>query len=563
MPKIIVNGKVYNTVYIAATAAPKANGTAAVGISTKYAREDHVHPLQTTISGNAGTATKLANVRTIQTNLGKTDAVNFDGSSNVTPGVTGTLPIGNGGTGQTTAENAANTLLNGLSTGDSDITNDETIIITQNIDPTKNTYHRRPVKFLWNYIKAKADQIYLGKSANAASATKLATTRTIRTKLDSTSTANFDGSSNVTPGVTGTLPIGNGGTGGTTAAAALDNLLTGTASKNFKISKTTSTYLAGNKGEAIINSTAEAGSYTMLAKMNSTNGYFTTGTYQDKYLLQYTVKTTVDAETNSVTKSVNLLDESGNTSFPGTVAASGFTGNASSATKLKTARKIDGVSFNGSADIIHYGTCDTAAATAAKVVACTSFALVTGSTIKVKFTVTNTAANPTLNVNSTGAKAIFYRGAAISAGYLAAKRVYEFIYDGTNYELVGDINTNTTYSNMTAATASAAGKAGLAPAPPAGAQTKFLRGDGTWQTPPDTNTTYTAASAAPKANGTAAVGSSAKYAREDHVHPTSKAFSAGNTAPADTNLLWIDTGNGGILKYHNGTAWVTVQAVWG
>lgn len=42
-------------------------------------------------------------------------------------------------------------------------------------------------------------------------------------------------------------------------------------------------------------------------------------------------------------------------------------------------------------------------------------------------------------------------------------------------------NTNTTYANMTAATASAAGKAGLVPAPPAGAQAKFLRGDGTWQ----------------------------------------------------------------------------------
>ena len=52
-------------------------------------------------------------------------------------------------------------------------------------------------------------------------------------------------------------------------------------------------------------------------------------------------------------------------------------------------------------------------------------------------------------------------------------------------------DTNTTYSNMTAATSSAAGKAGLVPAPAAGAQAKFLRGDGTWQTP--TNTTYSAA----------------------------------------------------------------------
>lgn len=49
-------------------------------------------------------------------------------------------------------------------------------------------------------------------------------------------------------------------------------------------------------------------------------------------------------------------------------------------------------------------------------------------------------------------------------------------------------DTNTTYSNMGAATSSAAGKAGLVPAPAAGKQTSFLRGDGTWQIP--TNTTY-------------------------------------------------------------------------
>lgn len=47
---------------------------------------------------------------------------------------------------------------------------------------------------------------------------------------------------------------------------------------------------------------------------------------------------------------------------------------------------------------------------------------------------------------------------------------------------------NTIYSNMTAATASAAGKAGLVPAPAAGKQTSFLRGDGTWVVP--TNTVY-------------------------------------------------------------------------
>lgn len=54
-------------------------------------------------------------------------------------------------------------------------------------------------------------------------------------------------------------------------------------------------------------------------------------------------------------------------------------------------------------------------------------------------------------------------------------------------------DTNTTYSAFKGATSSAAGGAGLVPAPAAGAQAKYLRADGTWQTPPDTNTTYSAA----------------------------------------------------------------------
>lgn len=58
-------------------------------------------------------------------------------------------------------------------------------------------------------------------------------------------------------------------------------------------------------------------------------------------------------------------------------------------------------------------------------------------------------------------------------------------------------DTNTTYANMKAATASEAGAAGLVPAPAAGKQTSFLRGDGTWVVP--TNTTYGLASTS--ANG--------------------------------------------------------------
>ena len=125
---------------------------------------------------------------------------------------------------------------------------------------------------------------------------------------------------------------------------------------------------------------------------------------------------------------------------------------AAAATKLATARAIDGVNFDGTAAISHYGTCSTAAGTAAKTVTLAGFTLATGARITVKFTVTNTAASPTLNVNGTGAKAIQYRGAAITASYLSANRVYEFVYDGTAYQLIGDIDTNSTYNVATSST---------------------------------------------------------------------------------------------------------------
>ena len=82
---------------------------------------------------------------------------------------------------------------------------------------------------------------------------------------------------------------------------------------------TTTNFLYGNQGKAIINSTAPAGEYTMLDKLNGTNGVFTDGVYEGKRIFQYTKKETVDSGDNAVTYSVTLLDESGNSHFPNMV----------------------------------------------------------------------------------------------------------------------------------------------------------------------------------------------------------------------------------------------------
>lgn len=94
-----------------------------------------------------------------------------------------------------------------------------------------------------------------------------------------------------------------------------------------------------------------------------------------------------------------------------------------------------------------YATCSTAAGTAAKTADVTNFALEVGARILIKFATTNSATSPTLNINNLGAKPIWYRGSAISASTLAANRTYEFVYNGTQWELIGDLDTDTASSD--------------------------------------------------------------------------------------------------------------------
>lgn len=198
---------------------------------------------------------------------------------------------------------------------------------------------------------------------NASTATTLQTARTING-------TSFNGSANITTanwGTARTLTIGNTGKsvngsanvswtlaeiGAAAASHTHSNIsLTGAASSSVS----TGTHLAGNQGTAIINSTAAGAAYNMLARMKSTNGVWTFGSYGTNFNFYYTADSVISAGTNTTTKSLTLLNESGNSIFPGTVSASAFSGslsgNATTATTLQTARTINGTSFNGSANI--------------------------------------------------------------------------------------------------------------------------------------------------------------------------------------------------------------------
>ena len=103
--------------------------------------------------GNGGTG--LTSNPSMLTNLGSTTAANVLQAS-PRPGITGTLGAANGGTGQTSLINAANSLLNALSTGSSTpVDNDYYISQYVGGGTTTTTYHRRPMSALWSYISGK------------------------------------------------------------------------------------------------------------------------------------------------------------------------------------------------------------------------------------------------------------------------------------------------------------------------------------------------------------------------------------------------------------------------
>ena len=216
-----------------------------------------------------------------------------------------------------------------------------------------------------------------------------------------------------------------------------------------------------------------------------------------------------------------------------------------------------------------YAECSTAEATAAKVATiCTdsdtanaAFTLVKGVSVQVKFTMCNSAPNPTLNINSTGAKAIYYNGAAITATdyYIKANGIYTFVYESDRWNLVGDHSTSD-INNLTTEKALISGtNGGITTSSVTSTELSYLSGaasniqaqlNGKAASSHGTHVSFTTTT--PKANGTAAVGTATTVSRSDHVHPTDTTRAPTSHASSATTYGVGTTTNYGHVKTQTG-----------
>ena len=375
------------------TTTPKANGTAAVGTEAKVARGDHVHPAQTTVSGNAGTATKLQTARAI-------NGTSFDGSKDITTanwGTTRTFTIGktaksvNGSSNMTWS--TSEILHQGtITTQDWNTANVEGVYAIENFSGSNSPTGA----YQWGGLLTLrsgnvTNQVYLTHSNNEmwirggwggtwnGSWSKVYTTSYKPSPADIGAAAASHGNhvpaiqtadntkflrndntwATVTPANIGAANVSHGthvtygGNGSATTVSRSDHThsyipLGGSSSitgnLEFSNSGTTARGVIGTMGDndywrIVGGATASNSGYLEIATADDAN--------EPIYVRQYG-----SGKFGTLTRTATLLDASGNTSFPGTVAASAFNGNASTATKLQTARKINDVSFDGSADVV-------------------------------------------------------------------------------------------------------------------------------------------------------------------------------------------------------------------
>ena len=171
-----------------------ANGTAAVGTSATAARADHVHPSQTTITGNAGSATILATTRAI-------NGVNFNGSADITiNAVDSTARIASSligaASGVCPLDATSKVAAVYLPSYVDDVLEYANLAALPASGATGVIYVTVDTSKIYRWSGTQYVEIS-PTAGNADTATKLATARTVALTGDVTGSATFDGSANV------------------------------------------------------------------------------------------------------------------------------------------------------------------------------------------------------------------------------------------------------------------------------------------------------------------------------------------------------------------------------
>ena len=383
---------------------PLANGTATAGTSNSYAREDHRHPLQTTVSGNAGTATRLQTARTIGLSGAATGtATSFNGSANITIPVTsldaskltGTASInttGNASTSTTCTGNAATATklqtarkINGVAfDGTQDITVEATgtgghIILNSSgssmearsklrfnhstvtddeendvtiITPTDTTYSVATTSkngLMSSSMVTKLNGIATGATANSASDTtpKANGTASVGTETD------YARGDHVHP--LQTTVSGNAGSATklqTARTISLSGAVTGSTTFDGSANKTITTTLSNIDASKITSGTIDIARLPAAALERCVVVADDTARFKltsSDVQLGDTVKVTDTNKMYMVTNTSELDNANGYTEFSAGHASTADT--ATKANQLTTARTINGTSFNGTANI--------------------------------------------------------------------------------------------------------------------------------------------------------------------------------------------------------------------
>ena len=196
---------------------------------------------------------------------------------------------------------------------------------------------------------------------------------------------------------------------------------------------------------------------TGLSKSGTTLNHSNAVTAQTTQGL-YPIKIDAQGHVSAYGDAVTIPDVSGKIDTAGTgLSKSGTTLNHSNSVTAQTTQAVYPITIDGQGHIdsygsavtvpkqgTWYGTCATNAATAQKDVTCSGFELTAGNVIGVLFTTANTAATPTLNVNSTTAKSIYVGNSTPSSTTnvlkWSANTMIYFMYDGTYYRYITSVS---------------------------------------------------------------------------------------------------------------------------